>query len=112
MIFQIFGQITNPYSGTYNTPNDPSGLILFLNNVLKLLFTIGGILVLFNLIVAGFQFLNAQGDPKAIEQAWNKIWQSLVGLLIIVSSFLIAGLAGLILFGNVWSILYPTIYGP
>lgn len=112
MIFQIFGQIGNPYTGSYNTGSSPSGIIMFFNNILKLFFTIGGILLLFNLIFAGFQFLNAGGDPKAIEQAWNKIWQSLVGLLILIASFLVAALAGYILFGDASALLFPTLYGP
>jgi hypothetical protein len=113
MIFQIFGTIQSPYKGRYlSGVNDPSGSIFFLNNVLKLVFTVGGILVLLNLIIAGFQFINAQGDSKAIENAWNKIWQSMVGLLIVICSFLVAGLAGMILFGDATAILKPKIYGP
>lgn len=115
MIFQIFGQITPPYSGSYSSGGgygSYAGIILFLNNVLKLIFVVGGILVLFNLIFAGFQFLNAGGDPKKIEEAWNKIWQSLVGILIMVASFVIAALIGVILFGKPQAILWPAIYGP
>lgn len=114
MIFQvIFGQITPPYKPGYAQGlTGQFGLILFLNNVLKLMFTVGGLLVFFNLVIAGFQFLNAGGDPKAIEQAWNKIWQSIVGILIMVSSFLIAALIGFIMFGSPQAILFPTIYGP
>ncbi len=115
MIFQaIFGQINNPYQGAYNTGNttDFSGGVLFFINILRLAFVVAGLLVLLNLVIAGFQFLNAQGDPKAIEQAWNKIWQSLVGLLIIVSSFIIIGLTSFIFFGDPMFILRPTVYGP
>lgn len=114
MILQIFGQITPPYTGSYNSsqvgPN--FGLVVFLNNVLKLVFVVGGLIFFFNIVIAGFQFLNAGGDPKAIEQAWNKIWQSFVGLLIIAASFIITALISLLLFGNALTILVPQLSGP
>lgn len=115
MIFQsIFGDIANPYQGTYKNDikSGSFGLIFFLNNIVKLVFIIGGLFVFFNLVTAGFQFMNAGGDPKQIEQAWNKIWQSLVGLFIMVVSFVITALAGLVLFGDPTWILKPAIYGP
>lgn len=109
MVFTIFGEVESPYEYSYW---GITGMVFFLNNVLKLLFVVGGLLVLFNLVFAGFQFLNAGGDPKAIETAWNKIWQSLVGLLIIATSFLVAAIAGHILFGDATAILQPKLYGP
>lgn len=113
MILQIFGQITPPYKGySSNITGGNFGLVALLNNILKLFFVIGGLLAFFNLVVAAFQFLNSGGDPKAIEQAWSKIWQSLVGLIILVISFIIAGLIGWIFFGDVTAILSPQIYGP
>lgn len=112
LIAQIFGNISPPYQKYQSDVGPDFGLVVFLNNVLRLLFVVGGLLAFLNLIVAGFQFLQSGGDPKSIEQAWNKIWQSLVGLLIIVSSFLIAAIAGYILFGDPTMILNPRIKGP
>lgn len=111
MMWQIFGQVQSPYTA-YGGIRSPLGIVAFLNNILRLLFVVAGIYVLFNLVFAGFQFLNAGGDPKNIETAWNKIWQSLIGMLIIVSSFVIAGLVGLIFFNDAGFLLNPKIYGP
>lgn len=117
MFYQIFGTVNPPYEGTYGGlsggrigPN--FGLLLFLNNALRLIFVVGGLLFFFNLVFAGFQFLNAGGDPKAIEQAWNKILQSIIGLLIIVISFVIAAVIGVLMFGNASALLNVKIYGP
>ncbi|MBI3385035.1 hypothetical protein HY030_02480 [Candidatus Gottesmanbacteria bacterium] len=112
MIWQIFGTIKTPYLGNYAKGDEGQGLILLLNNTLKLLFVVGGIIMVFNLVFAAFQFLNSGGDPKNIETAWNKIWHSLIGLLIIVASFLIASIAGIIFFGDPTAILKPKIYSP
>ena len=109
----IFGTISPPYTGKFN--NDVGlnfGPIVLFNNIIRLLFLVGGLIAFLNIVLAGLQFLNAGGDPKAIEQAWNKIWQSLVGLLIMVASFIIMAVAGILLFGSPTAILLPKLYGP
>lgn len=89
-----------------------SGLVTLLSNLLQLVFIAAGIYAFFNLIFAGFQFMSAGGDSKAIEKAWSKIWQSLLGLVIVVGSFALAALIGFIVFGRADYILNPKIYGP
>lgn len=106
----------SPFFGTVNPPTlyggISEGLVLFLNNILRLVFVVAGLFAFLNLIIAGFQFLSAGGDPKTIEKAWNRIWQSLVGLLIIVCSFLLAAIFGYLLFGDPGAILQIKIWGP
>lgn len=110
----IFGRIETPpgvekyggiaYGGT--------GLIDFLSNIIKLIAVGGGLFSLINLILAGLGYISASGDPKKTAAAWSKIWMSLVGLLIIVSSFVLAAVFGYIFFGKWSAILAPQIYGP
>lgn len=108
-----FGKITPPAPftpekyGGYQT-----GLIAFLNNVLRLAIMAAGLYAFLNLIIAGYGFISAGGDPKAVSNAWAKIWQSLLGLLIILGSFVLAGIFGYLLFGDATAILRPKIYGP
>lgn len=104
----FFGNITPPPFISEN----PAGLITLFNNILRILVVAGGIFALLNFILAGYQFLSASGDPKLINLAWAKIWQSMVGLLIIVASFALAALLGLLLFGDAGAILKPIIRGP
>lgn len=105
-----FGSIVNPLPGGSLGPG--GGLIVLLNNVLRLIFVVAGIFAFLRVITAGLGFINAGGDSKKIEQAWNSIWQSLMGLAIIISSIAMAALIGLILFGDAGAILNPKIYGP
>jgi len=111
----IFGNIENPFitvGGNYNDVIGPNfGLLVILNNVLRLIFLVAGIFALFQLIFAGFGFMNAGGEPKKIGEAWGKIWQTLLGLVIIVGSFVLAAIIGALFFGNPMAILQPTIYG-
>ena len=109
-----FGPITAPpgvekYAGS---GGEAPGLITFLSNIVKLLIIIGGIYALINIVLAGYGFLSAGDDPKKIQAATGKIWQSLIGLLIMAGSFLLAALFGWILFQDPRFILWPQIQGP
>lgn len=114
-LWQIFGTIDDPLkkiSPRAYPDIKGGGLAFFLTNIVRLLFIIGGLLAFFNLIIAGLQFINAGGDPKNIENAWNKIWQSIIGLIIIVTSFVIAAIGGWLFFGDATAILSPKVFGP
>lgn len=109
----IVGTVKNPLPPAYqNLTGSPGGLILFLTNIIRLLFVAAGIFAFVNLIIAGFQYMGAGGDAKQIASAWSRIWQSLLGLIIIVGSFALAALIGLVFFGDAGFILNPKIYGP
>lgn len=102
----IFGTISNPtkYAGA-----EGQGLFSLIYNLIRLAIVIGGIFFIIQLILAGFAFLSASGDPKKIEVAWSKIWQSLIGIVILASVFTIAAVVGRL---TGITILTPTIYGP
>lgn len=115
----IFGKINNPFAGKgplstsldAASPANPFGLIFLFNNLLRLVFVVAGIFAFLQIIFAGFQFISAGGDQKQIETAWNKIWQSLVGLMIMVIAFGLAALFGIILYGDALAIISPKLYG-
>jgi hypothetical protein len=109
-IDSVVGKVTLPATGYKNIAG--GGLILFFSNVLRLVFVVAGIYAFINFIIAGYGYMSAGGDSKAIAAAWARIWQSLMGLVIIVGSFAFAALLGQVLFGDPTYILSPTIYGP
>jgi hypothetical protein len=119
---KIFAQST-PQSiigGTIKSPTkyggvdvaQGGGLIQFFSNILQLVFVVAGIYAFINFILAGFQYMSAGGDTKALTAAWGRIWQSLIGLVIIAGSFALISLFSYILFGDATFILKPKIYGP
>jgi hypothetical protein len=105
----IIGSIENPLS---NYGGFDTGIILLFTNILRLIFLIAGIYALFNFIIAGYQYMTAAGDTKYLEKAWARIWQTLLGLVIIVGSFVITSIVSQIIFGRWDFILNPQIYGP
>lgn len=106
----VIGTVNNPLSKSYGGVN--AGLIPFFTNLLRLMFVGAGIYALLNLVVAGFQYMSAGGDTKLLTAAWARIWQTLLGLVIIVGSFALAALFGYLIFSDAGYILNPVIYGP
>ncbi len=106
----IIGTKISPPTGGYGGAE--TGVVALLSNILRLVFVAAGIFALINFIIAGFQYMTAGGDSKAMGAAWSRIWQSLLGLVIIVLSFALASLVGYIMFGDAGFILNPKVYGP
>lgn len=118
-MIQVIGEIQPP-SGVERwirerTPGPAGrvpGLVLFLTALIRLLIVIAGLYAFFNVVLAGYGFLSAGDDPKRMTAAWNKIWQSALGLAIVAGSFVIAAIFGYLVFGSPTAILTPQITGP
>lgn len=107
-----FGSVKSPLTGTGYKGALEGGLTTFLTNILSLVFVAAGIYAFINFIIAGYQYMTAGGDAKALAGAWNRIWQTLLGLVLLVGSFALAALIGYVVFGRADYILNPVIYGP
>lgn len=105
-MLSIFGTIENP---TKYASEEGQGLFMLISNILKLAGVVAGIFFVIQIILAGYGYLTAEGDPKKAELALTKIWQSVIGLLIVTSAFVIAAVLGNILGINP---LAPEIHGP
>lgn len=116
MLTGIFGDILNPLGKSFplaaGYASVESGLPLLISNVVRLTTIAAGIWMFGNLLTAGFMYLTSGGETEKITKAWGMIYQSLIGLLIIVSSFAITGVASQLLFGNPNTILEMKIFGP
>ncbi len=115
----MFGTIKNPFTNLASTSNlanssQGTGLIFLASSLVKLIIVVAGLYTFLNIILAGYQFLSAGGEPKNITKAWEKIWQSVLGLVIIAASFVIAAIIGYVVFGpSNWNLLIsPKIYAP
>ncbi|KKS97889.1 MAG: hypothetical protein UV73_C0004G0031 [Candidatus Gottesmanbacteria bacterium GW2011_GWA2_43_14] len=95
--------------GINPTTGELTGLVTMMNVILRLLLIVGGIWALFNIVLAGMGFIGAGGDPKKVASSWAKIYWSFIGLLIMVSAFLLAAIIGIMLFGNPTAILSPKL---
>ena len=104
-----FGVVKPPVDNPYFTTPNGGGLFLFISNIFKLAGTIGGLFFIIQVIIAGYEYITAAGDAKKVDAAWSKIWQSVLGIIIIASAFTLAGVIERI---TGISILTPKLYGP
>lgn len=110
-LFQFWGTINPPPGVSQYGDLQSGGLVMFISNIIRIITIIGGVWSLFNLILAGFRYITAANDAKGIEQAWQSIYMSLIGLLLIVGSFTITSIVSFLLFGDPMFILNPKITG-
>jgi hypothetical protein len=96
------------YGGFFD---ETKGFIFFLSNIIRTLTVIAGIWSFINLILAGYMYITAGDNADNVSKAWQKIYNSLIGLVIIVGSYAIAALLGFILYGDATAILSPKLYG-
>lgn len=109
----IFGTTTAPPGvDKYTGPNEIEGLTLLLANIIKISIFVAGLFSLFNFLSAGILYISSSGNPETIKQASAKIWMSMLGLLIVAASLIIAAVIGLIFFKDATAILQPIIPQP
>lgn len=115
-MFGIFGTIDNPLGNTFGEAGGyasvESGFGLLLTNIVRLITIAAGLWSFANLLIGGFTYITANAEAEKLVQAWAKIWQSLIGLIIIVGTFALTGIISKLLFGSYTTILNPVIYGP
>jgi hypothetical protein len=110
----VFGPI-NPPSGVEDYGSATAGaggLTLFLGNLLKTVIVLGSLYGVLNIIMAGYGYISAGGDPKKIAAANNKITMTFVGLAIATGAFLIAGIISRFVYGDPTAIFGLRIFGP
>ena len=109
----LFTILLSPF-GTINPPTGVSvetGLPTFVSNILKTLIILAGVYAVFNFVLAGFAFMSAGDDPKKVQGAWQKIWQTLIGLIFAAGAFVIAALVGQLIFKDANALLQIKIFG-
>ena len=107
----IFGTINPPAGVDKYGGVEEGGLLLFISNGIKLVTTVAGIWVMLNFLLAGWKFISGSGESKSQSEASTMMTNSVIGLAIIVGSYTIAAIAGLVFFGDASYILNPKIQG-
>ena len=103
--------IIEPPPGVENYGNTVVGITAFISALLRLSAVVAGIWSLFNFIIAGFMYISNQGDSGIHQKVVERFTMTIFGLVVIVASYSIAGLVGLIIFGDANFIISPKITG-
>jgi hypothetical protein len=58
--------------------------------------------------------MGAGGDPKVMQRSQERIYRSILGLIVVAGAYIIAGVVGFILYGPAhWNLLInPVIFSP
>ena|SRR3989344_8313525 len=64
------------------------------SNLIQFVVAISGVALFIMLLVGGFGFLFSGGDPKKLEQARGTITNAIMGLVLIVSAYIILRIIG------------------
>lgn len=107
-----FGTVKPPPGVNQFKGGTAEGVPILVNIVLRTLIVFAGIYAIIQLILAGYGYISAGGDPKKVQDATSKIWQSILGLTIAAGAFVIAAVVGQILFGDPDAILQIQIFSP
>lgn len=76
------------------------------------LISIGAIMVLIYFIWGALEWISSGGDKGKVENARNRITQAVIGLVVLVGSYVIIGFLGRIFFGDTFNILQITLPQP
>jgi len=86
--------------GLSQRQDDPIGaLAKALSGVIGFLTLVGAIYFVIQIILAGYGWISAGGDSGQLENAQKKIWQSVLGLVIIILAMVFVSLVGYLLGG-------------
>jgi hypothetical protein len=102
---QVAGKVTE--TGGFATL-DQLGIVFA--NVVGIVSTIAGFASLTMILIGGFRYIFAQGDPKAVGQARLTITWAVAGLVFVVASFLIVQfIAGFVSLPGVGRFCIPLV---
>ncbi len=112
----VIGEVKPPkgvadYNAQAQLSGGEIGIILFASRVIIIVNVIAGLFIIYNFLVAGFTYVTSAGDSAAHAKVRDRLTFSLVGLLVVVSSYTLAGVVGLIFFGDAAFILSPELQG-
>ena len=74
--------------------------------------TVGAIITILYFLWGGFEWLTSEGDSGKLEKARKKMMHAIIGLLILVSAFIVLGFISRLLFGDDFDILNLTFIFP
>ncbi len=74
-----------------------------MGNLVLVAFVVAALFFLFQVIIGGISWINAGGDPKALDAARSRITNAVIGLIIVVAAFAVSLIVTTVLGINIFS---------
>ena len=88
-----FAQFQIPSGSGSGLPNDTS-ISTFIIRIINIALTVAGLIAVLFLIVGGFRYITSAGNEETAEQAKKIITNSIIGIVVIILSFVIVRVIG------------------
>lgn len=107
-------QITNPVTGNLgsNASEAASGnlFVTYFLRIWNVMITVGALAVLLYFVWGAVSWITSSGDKGKMEEARNRMFNAIVGLVLLVAAYTIIGFISMLLFGNEFNILAPKFF--
>ncbi len=107
------GGITNPAIGQLGNDaagaSDGSLFVGYFITLWRALIVVGGLAVVYFFIWGALRWILAGGDAGKVQKARDQIIQAIIGMILLVSSFVIIGFVSQLVFGENFDILNLTL---
>lgn len=87
------------------------GALFFLSRLIRFGAVVAGVFSMWNFVSAGFTYITGAGNTATHVAVRDKMTWSLVGIIVIVLAYTIAGIIGLVFFKDATYLLNPKIEG-
>ena len=87
------------------------GLLFFISRVINFANIVAGILVMINFVYVGFLYVTGAGNSSNMSKMNERLTWSFVGIIMIVSSYTLAAIFGVVFYGDPTFIISPTFMG-
>lgn len=108
--------ITNPAIGNLgNSPSAATAGTTFANyfvTIWQAIIFVGGLTVLVYFLWSGISWILAADDASKVQKARDRMTQAVIGMIILVGSFVIIQLISSLFFGEEYNLLNPTFNAP
>ena len=81
-------QFQTPSSGNTGLPNDTS-ISGFIMKIINIALAVAGLIAVLFLIIGGFRYITSAGNEETAEQAKKIITNAIIGIVVIILSFVI-----------------------
>ncbi len=83
-----FAQFQTPSAGNTGLPNDTS-ISGFIMKIINIALAVAGLIAVLFLIIGGFRYITSAGNEETAEQAKKIITNAIIGVVVIILSFVI-----------------------